>query len=64
MTRSADSSSCASLIARSGRMARMSYHDGMAQPPLMVTARVGAWGSTKRVVPSTSCRSSATGRKS
>ena len=51
-------------MARAGLMARMSYQLGMDQPPLMVTGRVGAWGSTKRVLGSCCCSILATGSKS
>ncbi|MNP34990.1 hypothetical protein D3C76_1283020 [compost metagenome] len=64
MIQLADSSNCSRLIARAGLMANMSYQLGISYPPLMVTARLGAWGKTKRVLNRVSCRASATGRKS
>ena len=64
MTWSAEAFNWSSSMARAGLKARMSYQLGMTQPPLTVTAWLGAWGRMKRVLGRTTCRASATGLKS
>ena len=44
MTWSAEAFNWSSSMARAGLKARMSYQLGMTQPPLTVTAWLGAWG--------------------